>query len=106
MPQSSLWLCAMRGLGGIMAVGAAGIALACGCSSVSAQDSARANSGCSGEIVGQGTMARSVDGRTFILSDGREIRLAAIETPPLSGPPDRDPLPSADAAKGALTGLL
>jgi endonuclease YncB( thermonuclease family) len=106
MPQSSHWLATMRGRGGIMAVGAAGIALACGGSSAGAQDSARANSGCSGEIVGQGTLARSVDGRTFVLSDGREIRLAAIETPPLSGPPDKDPLPSADAAKGALTGLL
>ncbi len=86
-----------------MVVGAAGIAAACGWS-VHAQDNARANSGCSGEIIGAGTLAHGVDGRTFVLSDGREIRLAAIETPLLPGPLDKDPSPERCRRQGGPRG--
>ena len=44
---------------------------------------------CGGNEVARGTVSRIVDGRTFVLDDGREIRLAAIEVPPLSPPSNR-----------------
>jgi endonuclease YncB( thermonuclease family) len=45
-----------------------------------------------------GTAARIVDGRTFVLDDEREVRLAAIETPATGAP--------ATQAKNALETLL
>jgi endonuclease YncB( thermonuclease family) len=33
-----------------------------------------------------GAVASVIDGRSFLFADGREIRLAAVETPPLGGP--------------------
>jgi endonuclease YncB( thermonuclease family) len=39
---------------------------------------------CGGETVATATVSRIIDGRTFVLNDGREVRLAAIEVPPLS----------------------
>ncbi len=36
---------------------------------------------CGGEEIGRGRVGRVVDGRTFVLDDGREVRLAGIETP-------------------------
>jgi endonuclease YncB( thermonuclease family) len=41
-------------------------------------------SACSGEIIARGAAGRVGDGRSFVLDDGREVRLAAIEVPPLS----------------------
>jgi endonuclease YncB( thermonuclease family) len=37
---------------------------------------------CRLQAIGAGTVARVIDGRGFVLTDGREIRLAAIEVPP------------------------
>src|SRR5215470_2119144 len=55
------------------------------------------NSGTSGEVV------RVVDGRSFLLADGREIRLAAIETLlPVPGDEDEARVKAARAAKMAL----
>src|SRR4030081_2589203 len=34
------------------------------------------------EPFGSGVVARVADGRTFVLADGREVRLAGIEVPP------------------------
>lgn len=49
---------------------------------------------CSLKPAAEGRVARVIDGRTFILDDGREVRLAAIEVAPLaaaeSGAPPRD----------------
>jgi len=39
---------------------------------------------CAGAIIATGEVARVIDGKTFILSDGREARLAAVEAPPVS----------------------
>jgi len=39
-------------------------------------------SACHVEPFGSGVVARVVDGRTFVLADGREVRLAGIEVPP------------------------
>jgi len=56
----------------------------CGCFGVAAQERPRPVPACGGEIVARGSVNRVIDGRTFVLDDGREIRLAAIEVPPLS----------------------
>jgi endonuclease YncB( thermonuclease family) len=59
---------------------------------------------CGGDEIARGTVGRILDGRTFVLDDGREIRLAAIEVAPLAGLQDRaDPAGrAAAAALGAL----
>ena len=54
-----------------------------------------ASAGCNLEMVASGTVATVVDGRTFVLEDGREVRLPAIEVPP---PPEPSPTPAADPA--------
>ncbi len=59
---------------------------------------------CSGEIVAHGTASRVGDGRSFVLDDGREVRLAAIEVPPLSQ--DSGASASGTAAKDGLAALL
>src|SRR5947209_14725941 len=41
--------------------------------------------GCRVEAVATERVARVIDGRTFILDDGREVRLAGIEIPPAGG---------------------
>src|SRR5689334_24742496 len=51
--------------------------------------------GCTRETVASGTVATVIDGRTFALEDGREVRLPAIEIPP---PPDPGPAPAAAPA--------
>jgi endonuclease YncB( thermonuclease family) len=43
---------------------------------------------CGGDEIGRGTVRRILDGRTFVLADGREVRLAGIEVPSLADPPD------------------
>jgi endonuclease YncB( thermonuclease family) len=54
---------------------------------------------CGGEPLSTGRVARVVDGRSFVLDDGREIRLASIEVP-------AGLAPTAQAAEGALTAML
>jgi len=39
---------------------------------------------CGGEEIARGSVSRVVDGRTFVLGDGREVRLAGIEASSLS----------------------
>ncbi len=57
---------------------------------------------CGLEAFGSGLVDRVVDGRTLVLADGREVRLAGIEVPPL---PDADlalrPDPAATGAAPA-----
>ncbi len=50
-------------------------------------------------------MSRVTDGRTLTLADGREVRLAAIEVPPLPLPQKPDAAPGGAAAKAALDAL-
>jgi endonuclease YncB( thermonuclease family) len=38
---------------------------------------------CVGEVIASGIVRAVIDGRTFVLEDGREVRLAAIEVPRL-----------------------
>jgi endonuclease YncB( thermonuclease family) len=46
-----------------------------------------------------------VDGRTFVLDDGREIRLAAVEVPPMPPPNNAGAAPDGKAAAAALNAL-
>lgn len=58
---------------------------------------------CSGRSESSGEVARVIDGRSFVFTDGREVRLAAIETP-LLVPDDEDEVHVA-AARAAKTAL-
>jgi endonuclease YncB( thermonuclease family) len=78
----------------------ANLAVIGGCSGAIAQEQ-RAAPPCGGEAVAHGIATRVIDGRTFVLDDGREVRLAAIEVPP----PDAA-LPGGAAAKAALDALV
>jgi endonuclease YncB( thermonuclease family) len=54
-----------------------------------------------------GKVAAVIDGRSFVLDDGREIRLAGIEVPPLPGPNDSGARAAAGlAARAALNSML
>ena len=66
-----------------------------------AQEQPSAGYLCGGDVIAQGIARRAVDGRTFTLDDGREVRLAAIEVPPL----ETGAAPGA-AAKAALDALI
>ena len=86
---------------------AAGVAAAtCGWWSAGAQEQPRVPAGCDGETLAQGAAGRVLDGRTFALEDGREIRLAGIEVPPLPEPQEKSPAPGGTAARDALAALL
>jgi endonuclease YncB( thermonuclease family) len=78
----------------------------CACSGAMAQVQARTASACSGETIARGSASRIVDGRGFVMDDGREVRLAAIEVPPLPLPQESGAAPGGVAAKDALAALL
>jgi micrococcal nuclease len=62
---------------------------------------------CRFEAFGSGKVARVIDGRSFLLDDGREVRLAAIEVPPMPEPGESGPHAMAGlAAKAALESIL
>jgi endonuclease YncB( thermonuclease family) len=62
---------------------------------------------CDGGSVGPAVPARVIDGRSLVLADGREVRLAAIETVlPVPGDEDEARVAAALAAKAALETLL
>jgi endonuclease YncB( thermonuclease family) len=58
---------------------------------------------CGGDEIARGIVGKILDGRTFVLDDGREVRLAAIEVPSLAG--DRAEHPAGRAAAEALGAL-
>jgi endonuclease YncB( thermonuclease family) len=62
---------------------------------------------CDGRGAGSAEVARVIDGRSFILADGREVRLAAVESLlPVPGDEDEARVAAALAAKSALDILL
>jgi micrococcal nuclease len=62
---------------------------------------------CGGATIATGEVARVVDGRTFVLADGREARLAAVEAPPVtSADPNEEHAAAGLAAKAALEAIL
>lgn len=72
---------------GLVAAFMAGLVAACGYTPARADDQSRQQQEqiCGRDEIARGTVAKIVDGRTFILQDGREVRLAAIEIAPQSG---------------------
>jgi len=75
-----------------------------------AQDRPPPKAPCGGEVLAHGTAREIIDGRTFVLNDGREVRLAGIEVPPvppLPPPPQQSgAAPGGPAAKETLAALL
>jgi len=68
---------------------------------------AQAPQDCGGRNVAAAEVARVIDGRSFLLADGREVRLAAIETPlAVAGDEDEARVQAALAAKMTLEALL
>src|SRR5580693_7715148 len=78
------------------------LAALCGCSGAIAQEQPAATPICGGEVIARSVANHVIDGRTFTLEDGREVRLAAIEVPPLET--GAAPAAAATAALEALIG--
>jgi endonuclease YncB( thermonuclease family) len=77
-----------------------------GCLGARAQDALRQAVPCGGDVVVRGIAAsRPIDGRTFALADGREVRLVAIEVPSLAADQARESTPGA-TARDALAAEL
>ncbi|MGO9396983.1 MAG: thermonuclease family protein [Xanthobacteraceae bacterium] len=58
-------------------------------------------------MIAQGIASDIVDGRTFVLDDGRRgVRLAGIEVPPLPLLQENNPAPGGTAAREALAAFL
>jgi endonuclease YncB( thermonuclease family) len=73
----------------------------------SAAPSTNPASACRFESAGSGTVAKVLDGRSFFLDDGREIRLAGLDVPPVPRPTEDGPRAAAgDAAKAALEAIV
>jgi endonuclease YncB( thermonuclease family) len=64
----------------------------------------RTESACRFEVLGSGKVASVLDGRSFMLEDGREVRIAGIEVPAAQEP--NHPNTAGAAAKAVLTSLL
>ena len=88
----------------LIAAFAAGFATIGGETPALADDQASIRQGqvCGGDEIARGIVGKILDGRTFVLDDGREVRLAAIEVAPLAG--DRSD-PAGRAAAAALAAL-
>jgi endonuclease YncB( thermonuclease family) len=76
------------------------LAALCGCSGAIAQEQPNATPICGGDVIARGVAKHVIDGRTFTLDDGREVRLAAIEVAPL----ETGAAPA--AARAALDALI
>ncbi|MGA8494876.1 MAG: thermonuclease family protein [Xanthobacteraceae bacterium] len=70
-----------------------------GCSGAMAQEQPKPI--CGGDVLARGIAKSVIDGRTFVLDDGSEVRLAAVEVPPL----ESGVAPGA-AAKAGLDALI
>ncbi len=79
--------------------------ITCACYAALAQQQHNSAPACGGEEIARATVGRVSDGRTFTLADGREVRLAGIEVPPLSLPHDPAAPPGGVAAWDALDAL-
>jgi endonuclease YncB( thermonuclease family) len=61
---------------------------------------------CGGATIARGIAKQVIDGRTFVLDDGREVRLAAIEVPMPAAPGGGDAKATLDALIGGDAVLL
>jgi endonuclease YncB( thermonuclease family) len=68
-----------------------------------AGDARGEDTSCVGEVIASGTARTVIDGRTFVLDDGREVRLAAIEVPSMR--PVEGSAEAAAAGRAAKTAL-
>jgi endonuclease YncB( thermonuclease family) len=84
---------------------AALLAALVGCGCAAAQERTAPAIPCGGETIAQTTVGHVIDGRTFVLADGREVRLAAIEVPPIASPAESEAAPGGVAARDALNAL-
>ena len=67
-----------------------------------AQDSSfQSSSRCAAETSSAGRVDRVIDGRSFVLDDGREIRLASLEVPAAAGTS-----PAGQASRAALAAMV
>jgi len=89
---------------GRIAYSTALLAITCGSLLAAAQDKPDAPP-CGAEEIARGAVARIGDGRTLTLADGREVRLAGIEVPPLPLPREENAPPGGLAVKAALEAL-
>jgi len=93
---------------------AAEFAFVCGCLGVAAQERAIPAAGapavtavpCGGDEITRANVSRVLDGRNFVLDDGREVHLAAVEVPLLPVPGDLHAAAGGTAAKAALAALV
>jgi endonuclease YncB( thermonuclease family) len=95
--------------GGLAAAVAAHLVVMVGGLGAAAQEKPAHAPPCGGEAIARGAAGRVVDGRTFALEDGREVRLAAVEVPPLAAMPEAresEAAPGGAAARDALAALL
>jgi endonuclease YncB( thermonuclease family) len=92
-------------VGGFVGVLAAALAAqyAVLCADARAQEPGAQAAACGGEVVARGAAKQVIDGRTFLLDDGREVRLAGIEVPALSQ--QGDAASDGVAARDALAAL-
>src|SRR5271154_5552451 len=93
----------MRWRNGLPDALSAALVIACGdVAALAQQNPALA---CGGDEIAHGTVSRVIDARTFMLEDGHEVRLAAIEAP-LVPPQEPGAAPGAAAAKATLDALV
>lgn len=78
------------------------------CACVAATAARAGEDPCPGDVIGSGTVKAVLDGTSFVLDDGREVRLAGIEAPlpPPSASSDADTAAAAQAARSALEDLI
>src|ERR1700685_3721503 len=77
--------------GVLAAVSATSFALMVGTFTAAAEERTPPAIACGGAIMAPGTAARAPHGGSFVLAEGREVRLAGIEVPPLPLPSRPDP---------------
>jgi endonuclease YncB( thermonuclease family) len=97
--------------GGVLAVSlAAELTFACVGAAAQEQSATLASAGpvipCGGDEIARGHVGHIVDGRDFVLDDGREVHLAAIEVPRPPLPEASHAAPGGIAAKTALATFL
>jgi endonuclease YncB( thermonuclease family) len=97
-----------RGCGWFQAAAIAAVVFAAGSSGfgAAAQQQPEPTIMCGGEAIGRGVLRAVTDGRSFVLDDGREVRLAAIEVPPLPPPTESTAPPGGAAARDGLAAIL
>jgi endonuclease YncB( thermonuclease family) len=100
----------LRGRGGFVALGwlLAGPACVLGFVGIAAaQVKQGAMSVCAPQVVGTATVGKVLDGRSFVLDDGREVRLANIEVPVMGRSGESEGQARAgNAARAALEDIL